>query len=176
MRRNRVLKKGARYHVSVRVNNKEMLLDATAAKVLFVALLKKAKNKYHFSIENYVIMGNHVHLLILPGIDENLSRIMQWVLSGFAKAYNKRFNRSGHFWGERFFSRIIESFFDYLNTFDYIDKNPITAGITVNKTGWKYSGVYEHRSGKHTLLSKLPIHLSYFFPQHLRLCLPESVD
>ncbi len=170
-----MLKKGARYHVSVRVNNKEMLLDVSAAKILFIALLRKAKKKYHFSIENYVIMGNHVHLLINPGFNENLSRIMQWVLSGFARSYNKRFNRSGHFLGERFFSRVIDSFFDYLNTFDYIDRNPIVAGIASKKSDCKYSGVYEHRSGKQTLLAKLPNYLCCFFPQHVRLCLPVSV-
>lgn len=176
MRKNRILKNGARYHVSVRVNNKEMLLRTTAAKKLFVALLKKAKKRYEFSIENYVIMGNHVHLLIVPGIDENLSRIMQWVLSIFAITYNKRFNRSGHFWGERFFSRVIESFFDYLNTFGYIDRNPIVAGVIDDICDWKFSGVYEHRNGRNSLLPRLPNHLSWFFPYHNRLCLPESLE
>lgn len=173
MRRKRILKKGARYHVSIRVNNKEMLLKTVAAKTLFLALLRKAKQRYVFSIENYVIMGNHVHLLILPGTDESLSRIMQWLLSGFAMTYNKRFNRSGHFWGERFFSRVIESFYDYLNTFEYIDRNPIVAGLAGNEYGWKFSGVYEHRNGRNSLLTKLPNHLCSFFPYHQRLLLPK---
>lgn len=175
MRKRRILNKGARYHVSVRVNNKEMLLNNIAAKSLFVALLRKAKRRYRFTIENYVIMGNHVHLLIVPGIEENLSRIMQWVLSGFAMAYNKRFNRSGHFWGERFFSRIIETFYDYVHTFDYIDKNPVVAGLVASICDWEFSGVFEHRYGPSSLVSLLPDILFPFFPLHTRLSLTMSL-
>lgn len=171
MRKNRILKDGARYHVSVRVNNKEMLLRSYTARALFLAILKKAKRKYHFSIENYIIMGNHVHLLIVPARNENLSRIMQWMLGGFALAFNKRFNRSGHFWGERFFSRIIESFHDYLNTYGYIDRNSVVAGLTTNIDNWKFSGAYEHTRGRRTILPIFPYYLYNFFPYHIRLML-----
>jgi putative transposase len=61
---------------------------------------------------------------------------MQWILSVYAMAYNKRFHRTGHFWGERFFSRIIDSFFDYLQTFEYIDKNPLVAGLISEICNW----------------------------------------
>lgn len=176
MRKKRILSKGARYHVSVRVNNKEMLLNTNAAKALFVALLRKAKSRYNFTIENYVIMGNHVHLLIVPGFDENLSRIMQWLLSGFAMTYNKRFNRSGHFWGERFFSRVIDTFFDYLRTFEYIDKNPVVAGLVTHISDWKFSGIYENRYGRRSLVSLLPDILYTFFPNHKRLYLTAMIN
>lgn len=172
MRKNRVLKNGARYHVSVRVNNRELLLKSCVAKLIFVAVLKKAKQKYKFSVENYVIMGNHFHMIINPQKDESLSRIMQWFLSVFARVYNKRFGRSGHFWGERFFSRIINSFSDYLNTFDYIDRNPIVAGLVTSIYEWKFSGVHEHRQGIFSFVENIPCCFSIFLQNHTQQCFP----
>lgn len=153
MRKSRVLKKGARYHVSVRVNNKEMLLDSYQAKILFRSTVIRAKKKFSFSIDNYVIMGNHVHFIIAPGEDENLSKIMQWMLSVFALRFNKCFNRSGHFWGERFFSRIIESFYDYLRTYTYIDNNPYAAGLASKNDTLEFSGAYELKTGNRRLIT-----------------------
>jgi len=172
MRKNRVLRQGSRYHISVRVNNKEMLLNTPAARKLFLGVINKARKKYAFSIDNYVVMGNHVHLIMYPGINESLSRIMQWILSVYAMVYNKRFNRSGHFWGERFFSRIIDSFFDYLHTFDYIDRNPFVAGLVSEIYGWRFSGVFEHRYGRCHTVTPMPVHLMTFFPYHFRIALP----
>lgn len=173
VRKNRILRQGSRYHVSVRVNNKEKLLTSFAAKQIFLTVLCKARKRYKFTIDDYVIMGNHIHLVIFPGKDESLSRIMQWILSVYAMIYNKRFNRSGHFWGERFFSRVIESFFDYLHTFNYIDKNPFVAGLVAKNRNWRFSGAFEHRIGRCTTVKPLPVHLQAFFPQHIRLALPE---
>ena len=108
MRRSRFLEDGARYHVTVRVNNKEMLLEPEEAKQLFETVLIRAKRRYSFSLGHFVLMGNHIHLIILPHSDESLSRIMQWILSVFALKYNKMTGRTGHFWGDRFFSSVLD--------------------------------------------------------------------
>ncbi len=52
-------------------------------------------------------MGNHFHLIIRPQKNENLSRIMQWILSVFALKFNRLFTYSGHVWYDRFTSKII---------------------------------------------------------------------
>src|SRR5512145_89083 len=107
MRRPRELQADARYHVTARANRKEMILDTSAMKELFLSVVKRAKEKYDFRLENFCIMGNHVHFLIQPGRGESLSAIMRWILSVFAMAYNKIRCMTGHVWGCRFFSRII---------------------------------------------------------------------
>jgi REP element-mobilizing transposase RayT len=67
MRKNRLLKDGADYHVSVKINRGEMLLKPTAAKNLFLAVIARAKKKFNFQIKNFCLMDNHVHLIIHPG-------------------------------------------------------------------------------------------------------------
>lgn len=145
MRKPRQLQDGARYHVSGRANRQEMILHADNIKDLFIDVLKRAKRKYGFRIENFCVMENHFHLIIQPGRGISLSSIMQWLMSVFAMSWNRRHGLKGHVWGERFFSRIIRSVRDFLQVFEYIDLNPVAAGLARKDTDWKYSGKW-HRT------------------------------
>ncbi len=91
MRKKRKLIEGAKYHITARANRSELILNAPKMKGLFLNILKRAKKKYKFSITNFCIMGNHIHLMIQPLKPESLSRIMQWILATFAINYNKLF-------------------------------------------------------------------------------------
>ena len=124
MRKNRKLLDGAEYHVTARINRGEKIFLAREDRDLFMGVLKRAKKKFNFSIKNFCIMGNHIHLLIKPGPGESLSKIMQWLLGVFAQLWNKKHGLSGHLWGDRFFSRIIMGIKDFLQVFLYIDNNP----------------------------------------------------
>ena len=103
MRRNRELLEGAEYHVTARINRGERIFLEQEGRELFMLILKQAKKKFVFSIKNFCIIGNHVHLLIKPGPGESLSKIMQWLLGVFAQAWNRKHGLSGHLWGDRFF-------------------------------------------------------------------------
>jgi putative transposase len=119
-----------------------MELSDEKVKKMFLQVLKRAKNKFSFKIFNFSIMNNHYHLIILPGENQNLSLIMQWINSVFARKYNKLMGYSGHLWGERFFSRIIKTFQDFENTSHYIANNPVSAGLVQNPEHWVFSGLY----------------------------------
>lgn len=152
MRKRRILKENAMYHVGARINNKEMLLKSNELKALFLAVVKRAKKKYIFQLTNFVVMENHIHMIIKPGKNQNLSRIMQWVLSVFAVICNKKLGRSGHLWGERFFSKIISSLQEYIKISDYIDNNPVKAGLASGEKVWKFSGKYHRLVKKYSIL------------------------
>mgnify|MGYP000981636359 CR=1 FL=1 len=147
MRKPRILREGSLYHVSARANRKEFILNEDDMKELFLRVIHRAHSRYRFRIENFCIMGDHYHLLIRPGPRESLSRIMQWIMSVFAMAYNRAHGLSGHVWGERFFSKIIGGFRDFLETFRYIDQNPVNAGLVANVWEWKHGGLWWDRLG-----------------------------
>lgn len=131
----------ASYHVIARANRKEMILSKVEIKEMFLIIVRRAKKKYHFSVKNFCIMGNHIHLIIKPAINANLSKIMQWILSVFARKFNLIFNLTGHVWQDRFISKIIQSLHQYLSTFVYIAQNPVRAGIVKNALDYRYSGI-----------------------------------
>lgn len=159
MRKPRQVQLGAVYHISARINNKEMLLKSKDIKKLFQKVLCRAKKKYNFSVENFVIMGNHFHMLLRPRKGERLSCIMQWIMSVFAMSCNKRLRRTGHVWGERFFSRIMYKLTQYLKVFDYIDNNPFKAGLINKSQIWEYSGKYHYKKTYKRILEEKPVYV-----------------
>ena len=143
MRKPRILQEGATYHVTAKINRGEHIFEPDEIKSLFIDIVKRAKNKYKFSIKNFVIMGNHLHLLIEPKAEkENLSRIMQWILSVFAMYYNKMHKLVGHIWQGRFWSKIIDNIRQLFDTFNYISENPVKAEMIKNAFDYKYGGLF----------------------------------
>lgn len=166
MRKPRELKTGALYHVTARANRKEMILDSRGMKDLFLETLTRAKKRYAFRIENFCIMGNHIHLMIRPGAGESLSKIMQWILSVFAMAYNRIHGFWGHVWGSRFFSRILAGLREFLAVFDYIDQNPLKAQQLWDPQDWKYGGLWEHRFGCRSVTDHPELYVEMMVPDH----------
>jgi Transposase and inactivated derivatives len=171
MRKPRQLQDGARYHVTARINRKEMIFDSDVIKELFLSVVQRAKGKYGFRLETFCIMGNHFHFVIQPGRGQSLSKIMQWILSVFAMSYNRIKGFTGHVWGSRFFSRIIGNFMGLLETFRYIDNNPIKAGLVEDRRTWKWSGIWQHRMGYRELIETPAAWLLPYIIDHEQLLL-----
>jgi REP element-mobilizing transposase RayT len=156
MRKPRKLKDGASYHVISRANRKEMILNPDEVKEEFLQVLRRAQKKYKFVIKNFCIMGNHYHLIIKPLGKESLSKIMQWILSIFALKFNRMFGLTGHVWNDRFISKIIYNYTQYLTTFVYIANNPVRAKITKWPGDYQYNGIAFLQKGILDILERPP--------------------
>ena len=96
MRKKRVFLDGAMYHVTSRTNGKEKIFEHKPGKVIMMGVLKKAKEKYGFTVSNFCIMPTHIHLLITPKQGADLSKIMLWIKTNFTKRWNYFKGSSGH--------------------------------------------------------------------------------
>ena len=142
MRKPREIKKGAKYHVSAKINRGEHIFDPDQIKTLFMEIVRRSKKKYKYSLENFVIMNNHIHLIVKPEEINSLSKIMQWILSVFAIYYNKIHNLKGHLWRSRFWSKIIADIKQFIDTFNYISDNPVKADMVKEAQDYRYGGLY----------------------------------
>ena len=79
--------------------------------------------------------------MIKPLLKNDLSKIMQWILSVFAVKYNKINGFYGHVWYDRFKSKIIKTFSQYLAVYEYINNNPVKAGIVEKPEEYIYCGI-----------------------------------
>ncbi len=156
MRKLRITKEGGTYHCCARINRSEMIFINESFKELLLKVIKEAKMKYNFLCANFCIMNNHFHIDIKPGENESLSRIMQWILSVFAKRFNKLTRYKGHVWYDRFKSKVIDSFRQYVNTFLYIANNPVRAGVVKDPFEYAYNGVTFYKTGKYKGLLEPP--------------------
>jgi REP element-mobilizing transposase RayT len=156
MRQNRHLVPNAVYHVTARINRGEFVFLDAAMRVLFLKYVKHLKTKYSFAIYNFCIMGNHIHFVIRPDKD-SLSKIMQWLLGTYAKGWNKRHGVTGHLWGDRFFSRVVEGGREaFRRLFKYVSENPVEGGLVRRAWEWDSNGVCHYRKGELGILDIPP--------------------
>ncbi|KJS85906.1 MAG: hypothetical protein JM58_07630 [Peptococcaceae bacterium BICA1-8] len=90
----------------------------------------------------YVIMDNHVHLLIEVS-DETLSKIMQLIQQTFTQHYNKKYNRTGHLFEQRYKAINCDKEAYLLALIRYIHQNPIRAGISDINYQWSSHKEYK---------------------------------
>lgn len=119
---------GAFYHVMARGNNREFILQNDEDKELYLYLIKKYKERYYFNIYAYCIMDNHVHLLIETA-DVPLSKIMQGIQQSFTQTYNRKYERTGHVFQQRYKALLCDRDSYLLQLVKYIHYNPVEACI-----------------------------------------------
>jgi putative transposase len=162
MRKKRNLVEGAAYHVTSRTNDKNQTFACAIGKKIMLLVLRDAKEKFGFSLRNFCIMPTHIHLLIIPSPGGTLSQIMHWIKTNSAKRWNRIHGSSDHLWGQRYFARIITDPGDYFLVMDYIDRNPLKAGLTPSIGDWDTSGAYYIKNNLPGLVDYTPLtRLSY---------------
>src|SRR5205085_1772900 len=98
-------------------------------RVLYLGLLGEVGPRFRCSIHAYVLMTNHVHLLLTPRTREGPARLMKHVGQRFVQHFNRKHRRTGTLWEGRFRSSIVDTR-DYLVRCQrYIELNPVRAGM-----------------------------------------------
>jgi putative transposase len=128
---------GQPHHVIQRGNNREPVFFADEDYRFYLALLREHADLFQCQIHAYVLMTNHVHLLVTPNSESGLSRLMQFVGRRYVRYINKTYQRTGTLWEGRFKSSLIESEGYLLTCMRYIELNPVRAKM-VRKPG-KYA-------------------------------------
>lgn len=126
------------YHIIARGNDKQQLFFDDYDYRLYLRLLDKSKQKNCVSVLNYCLMPNHVHMLVRPETDD-LSKFMYFIQRHYALHFNFKHGRVGHVWQGRFKSLLVETDAYYQVCAEYIQENPIRAGLCSNPTDWPYS-------------------------------------
>ena len=83
----------------------------------------------------------------VPSLREKLSNLSEFVREikvGFARYYNRRHNRRGYFWGDRFKSVIVEKGETLINCLAYIDLNPLRAGLVDHPEEYRWNSLGYH--------------------------------
>jgi putative transposase len=84
---------------------------------------------------------------LIPSLREKLSSLsefMREIKDGFARFYNRRHNRRGYFWGDRFKSVIVENGETLINCLAYIDLNPLRAGLVERPEQYRWNSLGYH--------------------------------
>ncbi len=117
------------YHIIFKGNDQQdVFFDEYDYKKMLKEILKY-KEKYNCDIYSYCLMTNHIHLIIYDKYN-NISKMMQGILVSYSIYFGKKYNKIGHLFQERFYSKNVETKEYLLDLCRYIHQNPVKAGIS----------------------------------------------
>lgn len=125
-------------------NSRDLFLDESD-RLAFVGLLAKTVQRCHWTLQAYCLMGHHYHLLVQANL-EDLANGMRLLNGGHARTFNRRHRRTGHLFGERYWSEAIERQEHLLECARYIASNPVRAGFCQRAEEWPW-GSYRAIAG-----------------------------
>lgn len=115
-------------HLIVRGVGKQILFECEADYCFYLGILRQYSNECNIRIYAYCLMSNHVHLLVYDP-EGNISVFMKKMGVSYAGHYNRKYERTGHLFQDRFLSEPIRNEKHLLIVFRYILNNPHKAGI-----------------------------------------------
>jgi REP element-mobilizing transposase RayT len=107
MRKLRELQQGVWYEIRTRVNNHEPLFRRWKALAVFDWVFRETQKRYVFEVRAMRLARDLLTFYIKPADGFQLPAIMKWMKQVFAVKFNKTDGRSGHIWGDRYWSRIL---------------------------------------------------------------------
>jgi len=148
------------FHILTRGNNRQDVFKDELDYKKYREILDKYKEKYHFRLYHYVLMKNHVHLVLeTQEGGGSLAEIMKGISLSYAQYYKRRYDHIGHFWQDRFKSILISSDQYLLACGSDVELNPVRAGIVKNPGAYRWSSYRVYGYGQKDL--GLDEHLIY---------------
>ena len=131
----RVVIPGAPHHVTQRGNNKQLSFRDRDDHLRYLTILRDSLERQKVQILAFSLMPNHVHQVLIPPDETSLSEALRAAHGDYARAFNRKYQRSGHLWQNRFFSCPLESRHLY-RAIRYVELNPVRAGLV--EEAWEY--------------------------------------
>lgn len=142
-------------HNMVQGINQEYIFQEDEDKRKYVSLMKKYYQKFNIVIIAYCIMDNHVHMLIYTNDIDNISKFMKELNSQYAMYYNRKHNRVGYVFRNRFDSKPIFTQKHILNCIKYIHMNPVKANKVSKEQDYIFSSYNDYINKENFINSKV---------------------
>ena len=135
-------------HVIQRGNNREALFGQKADYQAYAEWLQEAAHRYGCAIHAYVLMTNHVHVLVTPNDPTSLPKTFQSLGRRYVQYVNAIYDRTGTLWEGRYRATLIDSEAYLLTCCRYIELNPVRAGMVAHPREYRWSSYQFHARGQ----------------------------
>ena len=148
-RRARLVVPGVPWHIIQRGNNRNSCFYAEEDYRYYLETLSEQARKYHCAIHAYVLMTNHVHLLITPKEEDSAALLMKNLGQRYVQYINRTYQRSGTLWEGRFKSCLTQDEIYVLTCYRYIELNPVRANMVSHPGEYRWSSYRTNGEGEH---------------------------
>ena len=151
-RRSRIIVPHIPLHIIQRGNNRQPCFFHDDDYLFYLDWLKEYAKSTDCSIHAYVLMTNHVHLLLTPGKSDSAGSLMKRLGQRYVQYINRTYKRSGTLWEGRFRSCIIQQQQYLFSCQRYIEMNPVRAGIVKHPGEYRWSSYQVNGQGNKSSL------------------------
>jgi len=138
---------GAPVHAVQRGHNRSAVFFDDLDYLEYLRYLKQAADSCGCNIHTYVLMTNHVHLLMTPECGDSVGRLFQSLGRHYVRYVNKTYQRHGSLWEGRYKCNVIESQGYFLSCMRYIELNPVRAGMVGHPAKYRWSSFASNALG-----------------------------
>jgi putative transposase len=146
-RRKRYFLKDQPLQLIRRGNNRQAIFFAPDDYARYRGWLGEAAVEHGLSIHAYVLMTNHVHLLVTPTEEESVPRTLQSLGRRYVRHVNGAYGRTGTLWEGRYRAAPIDSDACFLDCCRYIELNPVRAHMVARPRDYRWSSYRAHALG-----------------------------
>lgn len=138
---------GIPQHVITRGVDRQAVFFHKRDYTLYRKALQYAAARNECLIHAYVLMTNHVHLLVTPGREKSLPLMMQAMGRNYVQRLNVRYGRTGTLWEGRYKASLVQDSDYFLTCQRYIELNPVRAGMVASPGDYPNSSYAYHALG-----------------------------
>jgi putative transposase len=139
---------GQPQHVIQRGNNREPVFYDKADYLFYLEKLGEACKKHSCDLHAFVLMTNHVHLLLTPRTQKGIGKVMQMLGRYYVQYFNYSYERTGTLWEGRYKATLLDSESYLLTCMRYIELNPVRAGMVDHPRDYPWSSYHNNALGE----------------------------
>ncbi len=131
------------HFITFSCHDRQPYLATPAARNLFERTLEQMRRRYVFHVFGYVIMPEHVHLMISEPKRGMLDRAIQSLKTSVSKQSDQR-----PFWLPRYYDFNVHSEVKRVEKLRYMHRNPVMRGLVVHPEEWEWSSFRHYLTGE----------------------------
>jgi putative transposase len=135
-------------HVIQRGNNRQPVFFADDDYCFYLACLQRAAEQHACAVHAYVLMTNHVHLLVTPSQANGVAKLMQSLGRRYVQYVNVTYQRTGTLWEGRYRACLVEADTYLFSCSRYIELNPVRAAMAPHPGAYPWSSYRWHACGE----------------------------
>ena len=136
---------GVPQHIIHRAANRQFIFKNSSDFEFYLTKLRDYLEEWSVYLHAWVLMSNHVHLLVTPSHYDGITLLMQRLAGSYGRYFNARYKCTGPIWEGRFknIPVINQTHLEQIKA--YIEQNPVRAGICTEVADYRWSSAYSGR-------------------------------
>jgi putative transposase len=146
---------GKSHFVTFCCYHRRRLLTTDSSRRIFESALERVRRSFRLQVYGYVVMPEHVHLLLSEPEKETLADALKSLKQGISRRLigdhplkpKTGLNGAPHFWQKRYYDFNIRDYPQFVEKLRYIHRNPVKAGLCERPEGWEWSSFRHYATG-----------------------------